>query len=681
MDHCYACYQPSDGTLRIGNNRIEQVIQVKGCLLRTVQVSDLQNQVYWNGEPVLWQHCPILASEEMPRISFEQDSLKHCPGMMPHLHAALKLEGARGSVWYEFIVFPNIPFIFRQTYVEAYTPIPTIDDAQNVDICSGIEHQYQNQKAEFVCSLDTLDAIPLGMRHLEVEAISLHDKTDQTDVLAERHTTPVYNRGTTEREGNIFRISDYPSGDSVLLIKHSPTKSSALNRKENDLRIVGNRYAVLTGTGIDAANLPKGKVPCYASAIGVGKTDQIWDEFHNYNRAFSENDSNHSLFIMSNTWGDRSQDMAICESFVMQELECAHRLGVNIVQIDDGWQSGITANSLQQIGGVWEGYYRTNEHFWTVNPDRFPNDLYPIVKRAKQYGIEIGLWFSPDSSEEFCNVEKDIETLWGLYQKYGIRHFKLDGVKIRSKLCEMRFIQLLDTLSKRSIGNIRFNLDVTAEDRFGYLYQPQYGTLFVENRYTDFANYYPHNTFRNLWSLASVIPAQRLQMEFLNPRRNEDLYREMPFAPTEYGMDYLFATVLPSNPLAWMELSHLAEEDLRKLESVTVLYQKYASELFDTQVIPIGDCPNGMNFSGYFCRNRASHSGHILLFREESEKADTIFDLPDSLEGAVLTTVYQSTVCHIVARGQHILATIPKIRSFVWLRYEFDDCSKPAISD
>ena len=183
----------------------------------------------------------------------------------------------------------------------------------------------------------------------------------------------------------------------------------------------------------------------------------------------------------------------------MGELERAHELGVDIMQIDDGWQHGVTANSGRVKGGVWEGYYAYNDDFWQVDPMRFPHGLTPIVEKAAEYGVEVGLWFSPDSSRDFANVERDVETLINLYRKYGVRHFKLDGIKVRNKICETRLIYLLNRLSELSGGDIQFNLDVTAEDRFGYFYQQQYGTLFVENRYTDWGNYYPYRTFKNVW--------------------------------------------------------------------------------------------------------------------------------------------------------------------------------------
>lgn len=38
---------------------------------------------------------------------------------------------------------------------------------------------------------------------------------------------------------------------------------------------------------------------------------------------------------------------------MLKELDRAHQIGVDIVQIDDGWQLGITANSGCKSGGVY----------------------------------------------------------------------------------------------------------------------------------------------------------------------------------------------------------------------------------------------------------------------------------------------------------------------------------------
>ena len=52
---------------------------------------------------------------------------------------------------------------------------------------------------------------------------------------------------------------------------------------------------------------------------------------------------------------------------------------------------------------------------------------------------------------------------------------------------------------QESGGRVVFDLDVTAEIRPGYFGVPDVGPIFIENRYTDFHRYWPHQgTLRNL---------------------------------------------------------------------------------------------------------------------------------------------------------------------------------------
>ena len=671
LKDCYAFFNKETGLFSVGSSAIEKVVRIKNSCIAAERITDKINGRSWCAEAPKWQHCPVLDADEVPEIRIKTEENTEHPTMQPHMKATLEMIGKNGTVWYEYTVFSQLPFVYTQAFAEKRSgTVQTKDTILSVNSTGNENIRVEAAKQSMFCSADTLDCIPLGQCHLEVESFLLYDKTDINDSLLERQTVPVYARGMLEREGNIFRISDIASGDSLLLIKHAPTPSSALNRKGKDLTVLGNSFAVLTGTGIDFENMPEERIPYYASAVGAAKTADIMEAFHRYSCALSKGNPEEKLFIMSNTWGDRSRDMAVCEKFMLEEIEHGHRIGVDIVQIDDGWQSGVTVNSMRREGGVWEGYYADSSDFWAVNSERFPNDLYPIVEKARSYGMEVGLWFSPDSSGEFSNFEKDIETLLSIYRKYGIRYFKLDGVKIRSKLCEKRFIKMLETITALSGGDVRFNLDVTAEDRFGYLYYPQYGTLFVENRYTDWGNYYPHNTFRNLWSLSAVLPARRLQMELLNKNRNPEKYAGMPYAPENYEMDYLFASVLPANPLVWMETSHLPEKDAKTLSEITAVHKTYAAELFEARVMPIGEAPNGAHFSGYFCKNTDEKSGHILLFREETKQDTYTFSLPVPLEKAAIETLCQSTPVQVFQSGNTLTAKFGAVRSFIWLRYE-----------
>ena len=670
---CYAYYNKSDGSVHLGNGKIEKIMQIKGSFIRTESVRDTASGQEWSGGKPLWQRCPVLDIDETPVVQFTTDIIDTTYGMQPHLKAVIEMSGSKGTAWYEYIIFPEIAFIYNQNFVSKQGNLKITEEQKHNDNPTGVEEQQIKVSDEDIfCSFDTLDCIPIGQRHVDVKSFKLYDKTDYNDMLVERQNASVYifRNGNLSREGNVFCVNDYTSENSIMMIKHSPTESSALNRKGKDFTMQGSVYATLFGTGIDFTDIPDGKVPYYASAVGVGKTQDIYEEYWRYNTAFCLDDPRKSLYIMSNTWGDRSQDTAVCERFMLKELDRAHQIGVDIVQIDDGWQLGITANSGCKSGGVWEGYYADNNDFWQVNNQRFPNGLEPIVSKAKSYGIEIGLWFSPDSSNDFFNADKDIETLMSLYNKYGIRYFKLDGVKIRNKLCEMRFIHILQELAGRTKGDIRFNLDVTAEDRFGYLYQPQFGTLFVENRYTDYVNYFPHNTFKNVWNLAQVVPTRRLQMEILNIRRNTDKYDGYLFAPNTYSLDYLFATVMVANPLFWMEMTNLDDDDAQTLAKISGIYKDYKSELFNSRVIPIGNMPNGMAFSGYYCQNADKKSENVILFREATKDHTHTFKLPADVAGKNMKVIYQNAPTDVKINGDSITVEFAKQISFVWLRFD-----------
>ncbi|MBQ6884704.1 MAG: alpha-galactosidase [Clostridia bacterium] len=669
LKDCFAYYDENTATVRLGNSKVEKIIKIDGSSVRTENVRDVVNGFEWSGTS-LWQRSPVLNADEIPEIIFETKILENPYIMKPHLKASLCLKGREGSAWYEYLIFPEISFIYNQNFVSKLGNVVIAEETTTKAGPTGVEEEQNKTAVNDKVDFDILDSIPMSCRHLSVESYKLYDKTDYNDMLVEKQNASVYSfrNGELYREGNVFCINDYTSDNSIMMIKHSPTESSALNRKNKDFYMQGNVYATLYGTGIDFNDLPDGKVPYYASAVGVGKTADIYDEMWQYNTAFCLDDPRKSLFCMSNTWGDRSQDMAVCESFMLREIERARQMGVDIIQIDDGWQLGVTANSLRKKGGVWEGYYADNSDFWAVNHERFPSGLKTVVDKAREYGIEFGLWFSPDSSNDFENYKKDVATLMNLYNTYGVRYFKLDGVKIRNKLCEMRFIKLLEELTNLTHGDMRFNLDVTAEDRFGYMYMSQFGTLFVENRYTDFTNYFPHNTFKNLWNLAHVIPTRRLQMELLNTRRNTKNYESVLFAPNTYSPDYLFATVMVANPLFWMEMSNLDDDYAETLAKISNVYKKYKQEIFASRVIPIGDMPNGMTFSGYACKNVENKTYNLILFREATSDDTYTFKLPDNIDGKNVEIIYQNSPMDINISGNSITIKFAEQRSFVWVR-------------
>jgi alpha-galactosidase len=185
-------------------------------------------------------------------------------------------------------------------------------------------------------------------------------------------------------------------------------------------------------------------------------------------------------------------------------------------------------------------------------------------------------------------------------------------------------------LEECSGSEIKLNFDITANRRFGYFLLKQYSTLFVENRYTDWKNYYPHKTLRNLWSLAKFIPAQKFQFEVLNQKRNDNLYGDDILKPSSYPIDYIFASVMISNPLIWMEMSGLDSEQTDQLKNIISVYKNERYNILKGDVIPIGERPDGLSHTGFNIKSDCKH-GYLILLKEKSTDNSFIYSV--NIEG------------------------------------------------
>ncbi len=634
---CY--WQIENDLLSLGNSLIERTFKVDKAGMTPLCVWDKQANKRWMRPE---QECLLIPSSAPIRQVRITGCMEDHAGLSePHLavHVCWVQEDG-GSLERIFEVYPHIPMVTMRALLRSKDTLRLNDEAGEA-ACSGVETAYAGRRADAVSLPDAVDVVMLPRGHYQMKEVLLLDVSDRNDTLVREHAQPLYvsGWGRDEAEGTLFFIEDRLDGQGLLLVKESPTVSSMLGRKENDLIVTGNRALQLVGSGLDGQAIDMKGVWAYGSTVGVGKASELAGAWRALYRAIWR--PRDQVRVLSNTWGDRNQDKALCHDFILREIDMASRLGVQVVQLDDGWQQGVTANSALKKGGVWEGYYAQDPDFWQPNQKKFPHGLAPLVEYAQARGIELGLWFSPDSSGEFANWERDAAVLTGFYRTLGIRRFKLDGVKIRSKIGERNYLFLLDALNQASGGQICVNQDITAEVRLGQLYFREYGNLFVENRYTDFGSYYPHNTLKNLWQLSRYVPAGRMQFECLNPGRNIDKYPPNdPFAPRSYTMDYLFAVTMVASPLIWMEMSHLSEADAACLQRIISLYLPHQENLHRGDTRPIGEMPDGQSFTG-FHTSLCEEGGYLTLFREVTRSCEAEYALPE-LAG-------RGIVCRVVA--------------------------------
>lgn len=509
---------------------------------------------------------------------------------------------------------------------------------------------------------DSLEDLLLSPRHLRFTQVDLRDQTDAHDQLViENQWLVSPSEGPLRLAGNVFFVEDTLTRTGLVFVKLAPLPHARPVISEWDAQLLGGaRRLRFAGQGYPFALL----------AYSGGRVGRI-EALQTYQRQLRRYDPQRDGMFLSNTWGDRSRDARINEGFMLKEIEAGARLGVDVIQIDDGWQKGRSANSAEGKG-VWNGYWAADPDFWQPDRERFPSGLARVVEAARERGMKFGLWYGPDSSNDASNWNRDADRILELHRDHGIDYFKLDSVKAVTSATERNLRRLWDRVLEQSAGRVVFDLDVTAEIRPGYFGAPDVGPVFVENRYTDWRTYSPHQTLRNLWMLSQYVDPLRLRMEFLNNTRNQEKYGDDPLAPSRYQPDYLFASVMPANPLGWFEASNLPEDYIASVSKLVKVWKRERGQWFSGKMIPIGDAPDGTSWSGFASVGEDQRGGYLLVFRELNDKPFWFLDMSLFGKGP-------HRLSHLAGNGsaeftgRKLTVMIPKMLDYLWLKVEPSD--------
>ena len=470
--------------------------------------------------------------------------------------------------------------------------------------------------------------------HITLRAITFHSSTDDHDTLVEESKKYMFRGAVEETQGHVFILYDAQKDTATVFIVAVPDYfMPSLEIKENTVYIKTDGYPVSVG---------------YSKISEAEALVREWYKMQ-YRPA--------SLHTMSNTWGDRNGRTRVSDEFIRLEIDSAADLGLDVVQIDDGWQKGIPDVYDDDHNRVFEG------DFWKLKYEKFPNGMEPISKYARNKEVELGLWFAPESRGRFKNVERDLAVLKQAYREWKIKYFKLDMIKLPNGEYANSMLDFLDEVF--SLGDdVSVELDVTADVRLGYLASAPYGTIFVENRYSAWSNYYPHRTLRNLWSLSRFIPTSKFQFELLNPELCTDKYSsDDAFRPELYDIDYLFASVMYSNPLFWMETQFLSDECRARLKKIIGIWKKHRKALVSADIYPIAEEPNGASMTGFVAD--AGDEILVSVFRESTERESYSFDLGCATTDEV-TLLASNTCVEFSKCGNSLNVEFGKMRSYAW---------------
>jgi len=628
-----SCHASWDGNrLTIANRLVQREWQWTSGSFHATSFRDLESGTEW-----LDPKHPVPAQDaKSPLLTFHSHSGAMSPVEAPSLVVELSTPA---ETTYRFQIFPEARGVLMQR-IEPAKP-----------------------------ASDLLDSLTLNVEHVLLTQVTLIDQTDahnqlvlENDWLLQRNEKPV------QLVGNLFIVENSITHAGLVFLKFAPLPHARPVPNPWDLEAVvhgRNIQCTFSGNGLDASGGPGYPYVVLAYTGGRAGRTQTLQTFQRQLRPYVP--QRDGMFL-SNTWGDRSRDARINADFMRREIDAGSALGVDVIQIDDGWQTGRTMNSARGPG-VWNGFWADNPNFWQPDATRFPGGLSTLVRQAAFKGMKFGLWFAPDSSNDFSNWKRDAGRLLELHRQDGINYFKIDGVKALTKAGERNLRQMFSTVQAESKGEVVFDLDVTAETRPGYFGVPDAGPIFVENRYTDFHGYWPHQTLRNLWQLAAYVDPLRLRMEVLNNQRNEALYSDDPLAPAIYPADYLFATVMFANPLGWFEVSNLPAGYTAKMSKLVTTWKTHRQELFSDTILPIGEAPDGTNWTGFAAFNHEHTSGYVLLFRGVGAPPDWTTHLPVFGQGRHAAHLLGGAGTITVNEGE-VKAQIAESPGFIWVQID-----------
>lgn len=490
-------------------------------------------------------------------------------------------------------------------------------------------------------NLFTLDG-----QHWSVRAIRLNAFTDECDTLTEEVRHDLIFKGLYKpMRGEIFIFENVLCDRSYLLISETPDHTvGEINLKRK------------TPQDVFSVSIENGGYPVVLGKCRRGDAEALCRDYFRHANACP------LLVTMSNTWGDCHGATRVCEAFIEKEIDAAAALGLDIVQIDDGWQAG---NTLYKCQRDERGNRIFDERFWELNTERFPNGIMPLAERAAQHGMQIGMWFAPSSHGCFAKLERDKAVLRHAYQNYGARFFKLDMYQASDKAHVERMQELLASIYDLG-DDVSVQMDVTRYERLNYLCSREYGTIFVENRYAKYATAYPYMPLKNLWDVCRYLPSSRFQFELINPDLYPECYPEGdPLVPKYYDMDYLFAGVMLSNPLFWMEVQFLDEARRAELAPLLAVWKEHRASLSRADVCPIGERPSGVGHTGFYLSLNGKPA-YLLAFREYTDRTEGAFTLPTDLDTAELLASNADTAIDVC--GNRIRITYSKPRAYAFIK-------------
>ena len=645
--------------LKISNGLLERVWQLTDAGLRTCRFTDLVNNHEWcqNSSTLQcdWElpkekdktgNAKLLSIQAMTSDD-EGFSSKHILVTCKFLYESDDME-----IDYLIWIFPEFAGMRTQMKVKSLGNLK-------------IEHDSHKQGGPYPRRVETL---PVAMKNLSRTYLGYYSDTQNRndpflDILKEEKA----DHPLISPEWNTWSSAVCLENDEygLAMLKESHKCVNKAGHDTGMFTLSPEEGLMNTGWGI----LPK-EVPNDDFANSWATWTFCWDNRTGRESAFKYFDRlrypihpERDIIIQANTWGSTDNGFdarnAASEESVIDEIDICSDLGIDVIQIDDGWQVGDGEENA-----TW---YPDEKRGWRPHPKKYSDGKWDkIVGVAAEKGIKLGLWAPaiPISYEELLEN----------YEKGGFVQFKLDFASLGSR-------EEIDTLMAKvrkfiisTDHKVKVNWDLTEIcPRYGYFFAREYGSIYLENRKPQkpfSVIYRPATVLRDVWQISKYVNINKFQCSY----QNIDMVNESLSNASYYNHPYCMAITMMGTPLLFTETKYLNQKAKDELRPLIQAYKNVREDMFRGYVYPIGEKPNDAEWVGFQNVDKETGNGYLMVFRElhnqDSNRKIALRNLKPGTKIKLLNLMTNESYQETLDADSKINFSIPEAPDFLFLKYE-----------
>ncbi|SMO69589.1 alpha-amylase family protein [Solitalea koreensis] len=592
----------SQNKIIASTGKIERVWKWTGNGLQTISLKDLlYNKEYAKISPKLrsdWSLPGAISdssSAELMNVEVTQNNDEGLSNMHLQIISTIKYPGAKLLVQHIVWVYPDAVGVRTQLRIKAldgFVAKGIRDDEKKVN-----SYGYNMELAGPLC-----DYLPLnftienqrrywgyynnpGGRHdpsremLQETVVSGYPVFLQEDNNWASGLSVEYNRGS----------------EGVCVVKESP---KCVNQQAH---LTGSFYSgpeglKVTGWGLGAEEIvPDRFRECWATwtILWNGGNDGMQLALKKFDRMRYPVFPGRDMFILSNTWGPADPDGARFteEDFLMKEMPALADIGIDVMQIDDGWQKGGRSSGARDFEPRYKGGWKK------------------LKEEADKYKLRFGLWITAKyaTAEE---MKKNIDSL-------GFVSWKVDFDQLHNRQDYEERIKKYRDVLRYGPMKTQFSLCPEYDDpRYGWYYSKEFGSIYFQNLQEGLPAHLtmvPYQVLRQHWLMAKYFNSDKLQVMLQNPKRTNAERSDA----TQHSHSYCFAMGVPFVPCFFQSAQFLDPQGKEELKGFIALYKKHREKIFTAYTFPVGDKPDNESWSGFqMVSENGVKDNYLLLFRE-----------------------------------------------------------------